>query len=137
MFFHTSIKGLLWAVAQNGTPFLVSADARYVIGGDVSVIANGKLGGLDTAFETAKNRHTLATLDPANLTIYPAKDERAVVYVATDINCPYCKILHKNIPNLTAKGITSRSSAILSMMSRLSPCDKSGASVITPSAPSS
>lgn len=106
VFFHTSIKGLLWAVAQNGTPFLVSADARYIIGGDVSVINNGKLGGLDTAFETAKNRHTLTTLDHTSLTIYPAKDERAVVYVATDINCPYCKILHKNIPNLTAKGIT-------------------------------
>lgn len=106
VFFHTSIKGLLWAVAQNGTPFLVSSDARHIIGGDVSVIDHGRLIGLDTAFETAKNRHTLTTLDPDNLIIYPANNERAVVYVATDINCPYCKILHKNIPNLNAKGIT-------------------------------
>lgn len=106
VFFHTSIKGLLWAVSQNNIPFLVSDDARYVIGGDIHVIDNGKLVGSDTAFEIIKNRHTLSGLEEKTLTIYPAKDERAVAYVATDINCPYCKMFHKRIPTLNAKGIT-------------------------------
>lgn len=106
VFFHTSVKGLLWAVSQNNIRFLVSDDARYVIGGDISVIKDGKLVGSDTAFEIIKNRHTLTSLEEKTLTIYPAKEERAVVYVATDINCPYCKMFHKRIPTLNAKGIT-------------------------------
>lgn len=105
-FFYTSIKGLLWAVAENGTPFLVSANARHIIGADISVIENGELMGLDDTFEHRKNRHTLASLDETTLTIYPAKNERAVLYVATDINCPYCRVLHGKISELNAKGIT-------------------------------
>ncbi len=106
VFFHTSIKGLLWAVADNGTPFLVSDDARYIIGGDITVIKNGRLMGLDVAFETIKNHHALTSLDADTLTIYPAKNERAVAYVATDIHCPYCRVFHKNISTLNAQGIT-------------------------------
>lgn len=106
VFFHTSIEGLLWAVADNGTPFLISDDGRYVIGADIGVIEHGKLIGLDNEFETHKNRHTLSMLDEATLTIYPAKKQRAVLYVATDIHCPYCRILHQKIPELNAKGIT-------------------------------
>ena len=106
VFFHTSIEGLLWAVADNGTPFLISDDGRYVIGADIGVIEHGKLIGLDDEFETHKNRHTLSMLDEATLTIYPAKKQRAVLYVATDIHCPYCRILHQKIPELNAKGIT-------------------------------
>lgn len=106
VFFHTSIEGLLWAVANNGTPFLISSDGQYVIGADIGVIEHGKLVGLDDEFEINKNKHTLSMLDEATLTMYPAKTQRAVLYVATDIHCPYCRILHQKIPELNAKGIT-------------------------------
>lgn len=105
VFFHTSIEGLLWAVANNGTPFLISSDGQYVIGADIGVIEHGKLVGLDDEFEINKNKHTLSMLDEATLTMYPAKTQRAVLYVATDIHCPYCRILHQKIPELNAKGI--------------------------------
>lgn len=106
VFFYTSIEGLLWAVANNGTPFLISSDGQYVIGADIGVIEHGKLVGLDDEFEINKNKHTLSMLDEATLTMYPAKTQRAVLYVATDIHCPYCRILHQKIPELNAKGIT-------------------------------
>ncbi|WP_066802720.1 DsbC family protein [Moraxella oblonga] len=106
-FFYSSIRGLLWGVTgQSGVPFLMSADARYFINSDVLVVKNGKISGLDYEFEYAKNRHILATLDQNALTVYPAKNQKATVYVATDINCPYCKMFHAKIAEYNAKGIT-------------------------------
>lgn len=106
-FYHTNVDGLLWGVSASGTPFLVSSDGRYFINGEISVIEDGLFAGLDTDFEYAKNRHALGQLDQETLAIYPAKGtERAVVYIATDINCPYCKIFHSKINEFNNKGIT-------------------------------
>lgn len=106
-FYHTNVDGLLWGVSAHGTPFLVSDDGRHFINGEISVIKNGQFAGLDTDFENAKNRHVFAQLDSQTLTIYPAKgQEKAVVYIATDINCPYCKIFHSKINDFNHKGIT-------------------------------
>ena len=41
------------------------------------------------------------------MAVYPAKtSERAVLYVVSDIHCPYCKILHDRIEELSLQGIT-------------------------------
>ncbi|OOR93214.1 hypothetical protein B0181_00810 [Moraxella caviae] len=107
-FYHTNIKGLLWGVSgTGGVPFLVSADGRYFINGEISKIENGYFVGLDYEFERKKNQHVFSQLDENALAIYPAKgEEKAVVYVATDINCPYCKLFHARIGEFNAKGIT-------------------------------
>ena len=106
-FFYTNVAGLVWGVSGvGGVPFLVSDDGRYLINGEISVIDNGQFAGLDTDFEWTKNRHVLSSLDENTLTIYPAKQQKAVLYVATDSHCPYCRLLHKRIPALNAKGIT-------------------------------
>lgn len=106
-FFHTSVDGLLWGVSGVGaTPFLMSGDGRKFINGEISRIENGQFMGLDTDFEWAKNRHVLSTLDEKTLAIYPATQEKAVVYIATDINCPYCKIFHGKIGEFNRQGIT-------------------------------
>lgn len=106
-FFYTNVAGLLWGVSgEGGVPFLLSDDGRYFINGEISVIQDGQFAGLDADFEWTKNRHVLATLDEKWLTIYPAKRQKAVMYIATDTHCPYCRLLHQQIPALTAKGVT-------------------------------
>lgn len=106
-FFYTNVKGLLWGVSGvGGVPFLVSDDGRYFIYGEISVIKDGQFAGLDTDFEWTKNRHVLSLLDESALTIYPAKSQKVVIYVATDTECPYCRVLHKNIKTLNDKGVT-------------------------------
>ncbi|MCL1624092.1 thioredoxin fold domain-containing protein [Moraxella sp. Tifton1] len=106
-FYHTNVKGVLWGIAEGTPPFLVSADGRHLINGEISVIKDGQFLGLDQAFETAKNRHVLSQLDEQTLVIYPAKgQEKAILYVVTDINCPYCRIFHDKIHDLNNKGVT-------------------------------
>ncbi|MGP4715725.1 disulfide isomerase DsbC N-terminal domain-containing protein [Psychrobacter sp. T6-6] len=106
-FFYTAVPGVIWGATLEGVPFLLSDDAQYITDGEISVIENGQFIGLDENFEKRKNQSVFATLDNSQLITYPATSpEKAVIYVADDVNCPYCRRLHQQVPSLNAKGVT-------------------------------
>ena len=106
-FFYTAVPGVIWGATLEGVPFLISDDAQYVTDGEISVIENGQFTGLDANFEKRKNQSVFKSLDESQLITYPAKGiEKAVIYVATDVNCPYCRMLHKQMSALNNKGVT-------------------------------
>lgn len=108
--YHTAIAGVLWGVTLEGVPFLLSDDGQYFTDGEISVIENGRLMGLDAQFERKKNQQILQALDKNTLISYPAKgQEKAQVFVATDIQCPYCRRFHRLIPSLNQRGISVHS----------------------------
>ena len=89
-FFYTAVPGVIWGATLEGMPFLLSDDAQYITDGEISVIENGQFIGLDENFEKHKNQSVFASLDKSQLITYPATTtERAVIYVADDVNCPY------------------------------------------------
>ena len=106
-FFYTAVPGVIWGATLEGVPFLLSDDAQYITDGEISVIENGQFIGLDESFERRKNQSVFAALDESQLMTYPATTtEKAVIYVASDVNCPYCRRLHQQLPMLNAKGVT-------------------------------
>ena len=106
-FFYTAVPGVIWGATLEGVPFLISDDGKYISRGEISIIADKQFLGLDADFEKAKNKSVLATLEDAQLITYPAtRNEKAVIYVATDVNCLYCRQLHKQMNSLNAKGVT-------------------------------
>ena len=106
-FFYTAVPGVIWGATLEGVPFLLSDDGQYITDGEISVIENGQFIGLDVNFERLKNQSVFATLDKSQLINYPATGtEKAIIYVATDVNCPYCRRLHQQLPMLNAKGVT-------------------------------
>ena len=106
-FFYTAVPGVIWGATLEGVPFLLSDDGQYITDGEISVIENGQFVGLDEEFEALKNQSVFETLDKSQLITYPATStERAVIYVADDVNCPYCRRLHQQVPALNAKGVT-------------------------------
>ena len=106
-FFYTAVPGVIWGATLEGVPFLLSDNAQYITDGEISVIENGQFIGLDENFEKRKNQSVFASLDKGQLITYPATTtERAVIYVADDVNCPYCRRLHQQVPSLNAKGVT-------------------------------
>ena len=106
-FFYTAVPGVIWGATLEGVPFLLSDDAQYITDGEISVIENGQFIGLDENFEKRKNQAVFVTLDNSQLITYPATSpEKAVIYVADDVNCPYCRRLHQQVPSLNAKGVT-------------------------------
>lgn len=107
-FYHTSVPGVIWGITVEGMPFLTNTEASvFNIQGEISLIQDGQFAGLDVIFEQAKNQYILSQLEEDELVVYPATTpEKAVIYVATDIKCPYCRIMHKNMDALNEKGIT-------------------------------
>ena len=108
VFYHTGIQGVLWGISGQGdTTFLISSDGRYLMDGAMASIKNAQFSEYGLVFEAAKNRHILGELSDKDLVIYPSKTrEKSVLYVASDINCPYCKILHERIDELNLQGVT-------------------------------
>lgn len=106
-FYYTAVPGVIWGATLEGVPFLLSDDAQYITDGEISVIEDGQFTGLDEDFEARKNKSVLNELDESQLITYPATStERAVVYIATDVNCPYCRLFHQQMDTLNKKGVT-------------------------------
>lgn len=105
--YYTAVPGVIWGTTLQGQPFITTKYADVFTDGEISVIEDGRFMGLDAEFEKQKNRYIFSQLDEKELIVYPATTkERAIVYVATDVNCPYCRVLHKEIANINAQGIT-------------------------------
>jgi thiol:disulfide interchange protein DsbC len=93
---------------------IVGPNVIYMTG-DAQFLFNGNLVDLNTRqnlTEAAKNnarKQALAAIDPATMIEYPAKGEsKHTITVFTDVDCPYCKKFHKDVPELNENGITVR-----------------------------
>ena len=47
-------------------------------------------------------------IDESKMIVYKAKDEKAHITVFTDVDCGYCRMLHKEVPKLNEAGVTVR-----------------------------
>ncbi|MCK5918192.1 MAG: thioredoxin fold domain-containing protein [Cocleimonas sp.] len=81
----------------------VSGDGKYFIAGDmINMESRENISKL--AKRSVRNGIIKTKLkDPI---VFKAKDEKHVVKVFTDIDCPYCAKMHREIPALNEKGIT-------------------------------
>ena len=105
--YHTAVDGLIWGASIDGMPFITTKTGKTIIDGEIALLENGEFVGLDATFERRKNKEVLSKLDADELIIYPATaPEVQTIYVATDLNCPYCQQLHTMIEELNAKGVT-------------------------------
>ncbi len=81
----------------------VSQDGKYFIAGDMI-----NLDTRENITNLAKSgiRKTLLNKQDNKPVIFKAKDEKHVLTVFTDIDCPYCAKLHREVPQLNEKGVT-------------------------------
>lgn len=97
----------LYQVIVGPNVIYMTADAKYLF--------NGNLVDLDTRqnlTDEAKNQarqQTLAAIDTNTMIEFSAKGEtKHTLTVFTDVDCPYCKKFHKDVPELNENGITVR-----------------------------
>ena len=81
----------------------ISADGKYFLAGDMINLETR-----ENLSEVAKRSVRKGILDKQDNkpVVFKAKDEKHVLKVFTDIDCPYCAKLHREVPALNAKGIT-------------------------------
>jgi thiol:disulfide interchange protein DsbC len=96
----------LYELSQDGHYGYITGDGRYLIDGDLVELA--------TRINLTENKRKadrvtqLAALGEENLIVFaPEKTEYAVT-VFTDIDCGYCRKLHREIEDYNARGIAIR-----------------------------
>ena len=109
------VKGIYKAKIQ-GNPVFFSADGRFFIAGEMYQVTDHQLVNLqeeelrkaEEAF-APQRAEMLESLDQKDMVIFPAKGEtRAQIYVFTDIDCGFCRKLHRQMPEMQALGIEVR-----------------------------
>jgi thiol:disulfide interchange protein DsbC len=101
----TPIEGL-FEVSYGSTVFYFNKDASLLFRGDIIDI-NTKVNLTEKKRGEARSK-LLSSMDESKMIVYPAKNEISKVTVFTDIDCPYCVKLHREMAEYNEKGITIR-----------------------------
>lgn len=98
-----SIIPNLYQVMYGTEVVYVSSDGKYFLVGDLINMETR-----ENMSDVAKQSIRKGILDRQDNkpVVFKAKDEKHVLTVFTDIDCPYCTKLHREVPALNAKGIT-------------------------------
>ncbi len=97
----------LYQVSVGPMVIYMSADGKYAFNGSL-INLNTRENLTDQAKAKARNE-AMAKVPESSMIVYPAKGEQKhFITVFTDIECPYCHKLHKEIPALNEAGISVR-----------------------------
>ncbi|MGB0495830.1 MAG: thioredoxin fold domain-containing protein, partial [Kangiellaceae bacterium] len=103
----------VYQVFYNGQILYVSTDGKFIMSGNLLEIRNGQpvnhteLSMTKKAAEAAPERAaTLSSLNDSDMVVFKAEKEKMALTVFTDVDCAYCRKLHKEVPQLNAAGIT-------------------------------
>ena len=103
------MPGMFGVELAGGQILYVSADARYLIAGDLYELGETDLVNLAEQQRTAKRLELMATVAmDEQLVFSPQGVTRASISVFTDVDCGYCRKLHLEVPQMNALGIEVR-----------------------------
>lgn len=89
--------------------FYITQDGNYILFGGLLDVKTKK-----NLTENAKNglrKKVIAALPDNTFITYKAKNPKYSVIIFTDIDCPYCRKIHNEVPKYNAKGITVKYAA--------------------------
>lgn len=106
----TPVPGL-WEVALGGQVIYLSEDGRYMVRGDLIDMMSDR-----NLTEDRRNEWTAQQLakvsdrlDPSRMVVFEPKGEvKHTITVLTDIDCTYCRRLHRELDSYHAQGIAVR-----------------------------
>ncbi len=84
----------------------ISKDGRHVLRGDLIEIESGE--NLTEASRSAARLAALGKLDEKDMVVFTPETTKHSITVFTDVDCPYCSKLHRDVPKLTAQGVKVR-----------------------------
>ena len=97
------IAGLL-EVYVGADVFYVTKDGKYFVQGEVFDVAT-RVNVTDSARRTVRSQYLQKFADGSAVS-FPAENEKYKVMVFTDIDCPYCRKLHREMASYHENGIT-------------------------------
>ncbi len=106
---RTELNDLYWVSLEGLPAVYTTADGKYIIQGDVVRLDKNDVHNISEELQAGENKNLLATVNLKDTITYKANgNARAVVYVFTDVSCPYCHKFHEEMAAINAKGIEVR-----------------------------
>ncbi len=102
---RSPIAGVM-EVAVGMKLYYVTDDGRYLLSGELYDLEERK--NLSEEYTAGKRVELLAAVDPGELLIYSPEEVKHSVTIFTDIDCPYCRKLHDEMPDYHKRGIEVR-----------------------------
>lgn len=105
----TEVPNIYWVNLEGMTAVFTTADGQYILQGEIVRLGGKQLQNVGESFQAEKNKKLFDGLKKSDLIIYPAQGKTEhVIYVFTDVSCPYCHKLHEHIAEFNQKGIEVR-----------------------------
>lgn len=103
----SEVPGLYEVSSSNSGTILVTEDGQYLLTGDVLKVTPQGIANLSEEKRLTQRSETLDAFGKEGVITYPAKgEEKASLAVFTDIDCPYCRKFHNEVPDLNEMGVT-------------------------------
>ncbi len=97
----------LYEFIGDGKVLYISTDGRFIVNGSIVDMEKGT-----DLTEAAQSKLTLKLInnyDEKKMIVFPADGKtKHTITVFTDVDCPYCSMLHKEVPKLNKAGIKVR-----------------------------
>nr|VFJ66747.1 MAG: Thiol:disulfide interchange protein DsbC [Candidatus Kentron sp. DK] len=101
----TPIPGL-FEIVSGTTVVYVSGNGRFVIEGDIFDLEDGK--NLTEKKRNLARKEIIDSVDEKSLIVFAPDNARHTITVFTDVDCGYCRKLHKEVNLLNEAGIAVR-----------------------------
>lgn len=107
----SQINGFYNVQIDNGPLLYVSEDASYFFAGELYSFQGNRMVNLTDQDSSRSRTELLKEFNPAEMVIFSPKlpvKTKSYITVYTDVDCFYCQKLHKEVPELNARGIEVR-----------------------------
>jgi thiol:disulfide interchange protein DsbC len=104
------LAGFYEVTLEEGTTLFVSEDGNHFLAGDLYRIDPGTFVNVSEERRNGSRRELIAAVDEADMLIFspPEGMKKTSISVFTDIDCGYCRKLHKEVPELNRLGVEVR-----------------------------
>jgi len=103
------IPGIAMLQVENGPMLYVYNDGEFFFDGDLYQVGKGRFINIKEQALTAVRKDLLAEISLDEMIVFAPKGAvKGVINVFTDVDCGYCRKLHKEVPELNAMGIEVR-----------------------------
>jgi thiol:disulfide interchange protein DsbC len=103
------IAGISMVQVENGPLLYVYNEGEFFFDGDLYQVGKGRFINLKEQALAAVRKDLLADIPLKDMLVFsPQTPVKGVVNVFTDVDCGYCRKLHKEVPDLNAMGIEVR-----------------------------
>lgn len=100
------VSGLYEVLFEDERPLFVTADGKYLLTGDLYSLQGHQVTNLSETRRESERAGIINAVDEKQLIVYkPEGKIKSVVSIFTDIDCPYCRKMHQQIPRLNELGV--------------------------------